>query len=335
MVTIHDTSLTTIEWALDPEEMTGHLIPLLPFSACITAARLHDFKPGQRCLVQYAVTDRKSGARYTIFSKLYADPIRGGRVYQTMKSLDMTFASIPGLRVPRPLGWIPELAMLVYMPADGQSLDKTLASGRGTDDLGRAGEWLAALHRQRLTLDKQFQLERELADVQTWATLVGETFPDQARTATQITDCLRVSAETLPFTVDVPIHKDFHYGHVIVNDQDGLAVIDFDEARLGDPNLDLAHFSANLYLLALRQNRLPEFLSFERRFLDSYARTTGWTADGRFTFFFGYTAIKIAKQLCLHRGPLPRPEGERRQDQVRLILSQGCTALGIKSYDRA
>ena len=36
----------------------------------------------------------------------------------------------------------------------------------------------------------------------------------------------------------VLIHKDFHYEHGVVGER--LAVIDFDEARLGNPTFDLA-----------------------------------------------------------------------------------------------
>ena len=59
----------------------------------------------------------------------------------------------------------------------------------------------------------------------------------------------------MAFETQSPIHKDFHYGHIVVDG--GLKVIDFDEMRLGDPNFDLAHFCANLHLLAYRLNNSP------------------------------------------------------------------------------
>ena len=44
----------------------------------------------------------------------------------------------------------------------------------------------------------------------------------------------------------MPIHKDFHTGHLLVGDS--VWVIDLDEARQGDRAFDLAHFCAYLEL---------------------------------------------------------------------------------------
>ena len=49
-------------------------------------------------------------------------------------------------------------------------------------------------------------------------------------------------------------------------------MIDFDEMRLGDPNFDLAHFCANLHLLAYRLNNSPfHFNALQSAFLRGYA----------------------------------------------------------------
>src|SRR5437764_2916333 len=47
----------------------------------------------------------------------------------------------------------------------------------------------------------------------------------------------------------------------------------------------------------------------------------------RFNYFYGYTCLKIAKQLCTMRGPLPRPEGAEQHREVSLILEQGLRVL--------
>ncbi len=57
----------------------------------------------------------------------------------------------------------------------------------------------------------------------------------------------------------------------------GLKVFDFDEMRLGDPNFDLAHFCANFYLLAYRnQEHTAQFTDLQNHFLDAYSMETGW-----------------------------------------------------------
>ena len=162
--------------------------------------------------------------------------------------------------------------------------------------------------------------------VQAWAVLVGHKYPEMADDALRIAKHLQEHASEMAFDTQSPIHKDFHYGHVVVDG--GLKVIDFDEMRLGDPNFDLAHFSANLHLLAYRLNNSPFlFSSLQSAFLRAYARVTDWEPNERFVYFYAYTCLKIAKQLCSMRGLRPRPEGEEQHRQVQLMLSQGIGSL--------
>ena len=105
-----------------------------------------------------------------------------------------------------------------------------------------------------------------------------------------------------------------------------MNVIDLDELRLGDPNFDLGHFCANLDLLAYREKK--SLAALQRRFLDTYAGYTNWVRDERFVYFYVYSCIKIAKQLCTMRGPCPRPEGAEQRRQVRMILEKGLAAMG-------
>jgi hypothetical protein len=103
---------------------------------------------------------------------------------------------------------------------------------------------------------------------------------------------------------------------------------------MGDPTFDLAHFSAYLDLLAERQGGVAaDARALPGVFLDAYARQTGWTRDERFSFFYAYTCIKIARQLCITQGPRPRPAGRERQRQVRLTLDRGLATLERGSND--
>jgi aminoglycoside phosphotransferase (APT) family kinase protein len=101
----------------------------------------------------------------------------------------------------------------------------------------------------------------------------------------------------------VPIHKDFQYEHVIVGPS--VAVVDLDEARMGDPAFDVAHFLTYLELLAFRSS-VP---SSDR---DEWAEAflTGYGAalePERLRWYRAYTTVKIAKQLATGSGPHPRP----------------------------
>ncbi|HEU5015826.1 MAG TPA: aminoglycoside phosphotransferase family protein [Roseiflexaceae bacterium] len=327
-----NTQLPVLQVALDVGGMTALLQPLLKPLAqpgqtpAVSYAKLLAYKQGNRGLIQYEVTGTDRGEKQIVFGKLYPDASRAERVCQTMQSLWDCFSETPQLHVPQVLGYIPDLSMLVYIPAEGEFLGDMLASDHALRYMDLAGEWLGTLHIHPLELERHLRLSSELVNAQAWAVLVGHKYPDQAESAQRIAQHLQDHANEMSFENQAPIHKDFHYGHIVVNG--GLAVIDFDEMRLGDPNFDLAHFCANLHLLSYRVNNAPfQFSALQSAFLRAYARTTDWTPNARFVYFYAYTCLKIAKQLCTTRGLRPRPTGEEQQRQVQLMIEQGIGAL--------
>jgi hypothetical protein len=189
-----------------------------------------------------------------------------------------------------------------------------------------AGKWLAQLHTHQIPLEKEFKVENEVDNIRDWAELISKKYPDETKAVNHIADYLVQKTTELDFSVHVPIHKDFHYEHILIDG--GLKVFDFDEMRLGDPNFDLAHFCANFYLLAYRnEEHTAQFTDLQNYFLDAYSNATGWQWDEKFLFFYIYSCLKIAKQLCKLRGPRPWPEGDEQQAQVWLMIEQGLTIL--------
>ena len=333
------TGLPILETGLDPTEMAARLRPLLePLAAPdrvpgVTYAKLLAYQQGNRGVICYEVSGLIGGDRQ-VFGKLYPDLLRAERTYTAMHALwQEAFRGRAHVGVPQPLGCIPDLAMLVYLPAEGQVLNEMLTNDQMRHYLHLAGEWLVGLHQSRLPLDRQFQHTAEEVNLQAWAALIGYKYSDSAAAAQGIARRLQQWAAHLPFETAVPIHKDFHYGHVIVDPTgDALKVIDFDEMRLGDPNLDLAHFCAALQLLFYRKAcSQPQLALLQNTFLEAYAHATGWTRDERFVYFYAYTCLKIAKQLCILRGVRPRPDGEEQHRQVRLMLDHGLAALDQKA----
>jgi Ser/Thr protein kinase RdoA (MazF antagonist) len=182
------------------------------------------------------------------------------------------------------------------------------------------------LHTHQIPLEKKFKVENEVDNIRDWAALISKKYPAETRAANHIADYLVQRTAELDFSVHVAIHKDFHYEHILMDG--GLKVFDFDEMRLGDPNFDLAHFCANFYLLAYRNNEhTAQFTDLQNHFLNAYSRETGWQWDEKFLFFYIYSCLKIAKQLCKLRGPRPWPEGDEQQAQVWLMIEQGLIML--------
>lgn len=337
---LYTTGLPILQVALNAEAMSERLRALLheytgePSSVRVTHANLVAYKQGNRGLIHYDAVGLPNGMSGAVMGKLYQDPAHASRVYQIVRSLSTeVFDGGGARRVPQALGCLPDLAMFVFLPVPGQFLSEVLPSERASEYLDWTAAWAAALHGSRVPLDRQLDLDRELVNVNAWATLVAHYFPPMAGTAAELAGRLRTLAEHVPAAVQVPIHKDFHYQHVFVNG--GLSVIDFDEVRLGDLNFDIAHFSAHLFLLGCRTPAAAPgvFARLQEDFLASYARHARWEQDSRLPLFYAYTCLKLAKQLCTFRGVRPRPDGEEQARQLRLVLEEGLRAL--KALDEA
>ena len=333
-----DTEFPALWFALNAEMMNDKIYPLLLSIPClgdeaaVRSAKLLAYKPGKRGVIRYEASDHGCGEGWAVLGKLYPNPYLAERAYKVMQDLSSeVFVGIPHLGISRPLGLISELSMLVFLPAEGRLLgdvigDRPKASPKMLQIMDLASTWLATFHQHRLQLEKRFQISNEVDNIQDWVGLISKKFPEEADAAQEVARYLLDRLDKLPFETEVPIHKDFHYEHILVDG--GLKVIDFDEVRLGDPNLDLAHFCANFYLLAYRKNSHPiQFARLQHQFLETYARHSGWTLDERFVFFYAYSCLKLAKQLCKKRGPRPFPEGEEQRGQVWLMLEQGLTTL--------
>ena len=333
-----DTEFPALWYALNAEMMHENIFPLLGSieclgdSAVLQNAKLLAYKPGKRGVIRYEAAEHGCEDGWAVLGKLYPTPQMAERSYKVMRMLsDDVFGKDPYLGISPVLGYIPTLSMLVFMPAEGRLLgdvisDRPKADARMMHVMDMASTWLSMLHGHQIELDKRFQIANEVDNIQEWVELISNKFPDESSAAEAVAGYLLDRFDELPFETEVPIHKDFHYEHILVDG--GLKVIDFDEVRLGDPNLDLAHFCANFYLLAYRSRSRPvQFARLQNRFLETYARLSGWTLDERFVFFYAYSCLKLAKQICKKRGPRPWPEGEEKHAQVWLMLEQGLTTI--------
>ena len=320
------TTSTALETLLDVETMAAQLRALLPSpELSLHTATLVDHKPGHRAVVHYRGSE--SGRTVSVYGKAYPERTRAARAYELMRTLSHeVFAAAPGVRVPRPVAFDPDLALVLYTPVVGVPLDRLAPTPELFAALADAARWLATLHLCRVSLDRTLDLSHETANAHLWARLVATRQPSAGTAASRLTEALQTTG--LPVCVDAarPIHKDFHYGHVIVGD--GVGVVDFDELRLGDLNFDLAHFSAYLHLLSVRTGARPaERDRWVQWFLAAYSDATGWEPDASFGWFAAYTCVKIAKQVATGRGPQPRPAGEARSAQIDLILRKGLAWL--------
>ena len=328
------TGLPILQIALNVDIMTQNLHGLVGASARdgaglqVVHANLVAYKQGNRGLIRYDVVGGEPELGSVVLGKLFPDPSHADRVLDIMRALWAdVFARHEGLDVPRPLGCVPELAMLLVLPQHGMPLDEAIAADPSPRYMELVAAWLQVLHSARLDLSRRFDLHKELVNLRAWSAVIAHRHPDEEGRARRLVSLLESTAPEVSLANDSPIHKDFHHQHIFVGR--GLGVIDFDEVRLGDPTFDVAHFCAHLHLLACRHPQLGSETADElrRHFLDAYGRFGTWVRDRRLPFFFAYTCLKIAKQLSTTRGVRPRPEGAEELRQLRLMLGAGIDAL--------
>jgi aminoglycoside phosphotransferase (APT) family kinase protein len=327
--------------ALDPDAMRDRLAPLLPEPGspdsvrdsayvqgdAIATAEILTHRPGRRSTIRYA----HDGGAPTLIGKLYADLARGRRAHGVMRWLwEHRHAGSSELGVPRPLGWLPDLGMLVYVPVDGRGLGELLRrpqdGSRAADALDRTADWLGELHRRRVPLDRMFEPERELATVRGWATAIGDRYPDLGDLGAGIVTRLEERAPDLDVRSAVPIHKDFRHDHVFVDD--AIRVIDFDEVRLGDSAFDLGHFCAYLRVMERPHDGDHRQVAWlQDRFLNAYRRATGWKWDDRLSSFIAYGCLKIAWQLAVRSYPAHRAGEEIAHRKAAAMLREAARSL--------
>ena len=184
---------------------------------------------------------------------------------------------------------------MLFRACIGIPLNELLNNEGWLDGVRDAARWLAKLHTSAVQLPRTFVVEREVVSTQEWAAVIGRHRPQLLEPAQRLASQWATFGPHDPSGAPVPIHKDFHAGHLLMGDS--VWVIDLDEARQGDPAFDLAHFCAYLELAG------DEGGTGQEAFLGEYAASTGWTDDGSLARYGAYTWLKVAKQLALHSGP--------------------------------
>jgi Ser/Thr protein kinase RdoA (MazF antagonist) len=222
--------------------------------------------------------------------------------------------------------------MLLYREVTGTALDRIPAAA-GASGAVLAARWLSTLHTSGAVLARRLDLAHEVVNIGVWAACVGDAVPEARAAAYALADQLTEAAGDLPAVREVPVHKDLHVGHVLAVGRRateaeaeaaplGVAVIDLDEARMGDPALDLAHVTT--YLDACSW---PGARAARAAFLMAYGPLPGPSPQLRSAFFAAYTSLKIAKQLATGRGPLVAPGGPWRTPALVAVLRKASACL--------
>ncbi len=271
---------------------------------------------GRRRVVSYTVEGLDSTGPAELIAKSFSEPHRARLLSAHLQALSDGPFAVGRFRVPQLLAFVPEENLVVYRACTGTPLTE-LDDRRALDGVRDAARWLATLHTSSVPMPRTFDASQEVASTHDWAAAVGRYSPELLEPADRIASLWASSGPDSPSEERVPIHKDFHAGHLLIGDQ--VWVIDLDEARFGDRAFDLAHFCAYLEFDGDRGIRQETFLS-------EYSLLTGWADDGSWAGYSAYTWLKIAKQLALRSGPARTRTGDRDRE-VGDAVARGMACL--------
>jgi hypothetical protein len=309
---------------LDPRQMVEALRPALisqanPGSVRVAAADELARAAGRRTSVRFLVKRGAAEEPLAVVAKAFSDARRATLLWTHLRLLHSGPFGAGTLRVPEPIALLSRPGMVLYRAFDGVPLNRLEAETEVQEGVRAAARWLATLHGSGLMLPRRLSLEQERRSVREWAESVARAAPVFGVQVRALAEEWSRCAVAVP-TREVPIHKDFHAGHVLVGQ--GVCVIDLDEARQGDPAFDLAHFTAYLVM-----DFGPAAGALREIFLDEYAALSGWRDTGTYRLFAAYTWLKIAKQWAVGSGPGRGQPPERRLAGVDDALERGAVCL--------
>ena len=249
---------------------------------------------GRRRVVQYIVEGLDPTGPAQLIAKTFSESHRARLLCAHLQALSSGPFAFGRFRVPELLAFLREQNLVLYRACTGVPLNEFIDNRDSLGGVRDAARWLAKLHMSTVQLPRTFDTEREIVTTHAWAAAVGRHSPELLEPAQRLASLWATfGPPSLPGT-QVPIHKDFHAGHLLIGDR--VCVIDLDEARHGDCAFDLAHFSAYLEFQGDSGIRREAFLR-------EYSLLTGWADDGSLARYGAYTWLKIAKQLALRSGP--------------------------------
>jgi tRNA A-37 threonylcarbamoyl transferase component Bud32 len=170
---------------------------------------------------------------------------RLGYTFSVLKLLrSKGFGNDSKLRVPSPILYMPNLSFLMMERAEGEPLRK-IFEGRNDPSpyVKGAAKWLAQFHGSNITLEGASSRDYEIAASLRYARAGSWLLPTLKPEIQWISNELVDAQKALPPEAKKPIHGDYHPRNIIVS-SDLTTVIDFEEARMGDPAFDVGYFTA-------------------------------------------------------------------------------------------
>lgn len=290
----YDPSMPGLPEANDPVRMAAVLLGFEHYDGVIEAARNLEiervrYQPEVGAILRYTIDVK--GTPMTIFGKVQPGR-RGLRTTRIVEGLWEAAARYPGyLHLPRPLGFIEDLGMLIEEGVRGKPLGSNRASAEFELLPDAAAEALAVIHEARVENDERITIEAELARLDQVAEKMAYVHPEGHFLLRDLITHMRERVEKTPPEELLPTHGDLKYDQFVVHN-DTYTLLDFDYYATAETSYDLGKFCA--YLLPSRPRDWKDSAAAEEarvRFLRRYVELRPHATLQRFPV---YEALQFA-----------------------------------------
>ena len=215
---------------------------------------------GSRCTIRYDLDypprQARPGWPQLVVAKTYRGE-KGSNAYQAMSALwDSELARSPSVAVAEPLGYLPELRVLIQGPVAGDTTLKDLirstlraatpGSRQTLDDyLAKTAQGLAAMHGCGVQFGQTVTLDDEVAEIATLIERLAVPLPELSQTAMPLLRRVTEEAGRRPADPIGPSHRAFRPAQVLLCNG-AVGFIDFDGFCQAEPALDVALFRAGI-----------------------------------------------------------------------------------------
>ncbi len=259
---------------------------------------------GKRCVIRYRLKslDPKTGrrvrhSRRSLIGKVYKfREDRGRQVFAAMQGLweqGFSDGADDGIRIPKPLAYLPDWQLLLMEDALGAS-PPSLEESRIQPVVEAAGRVLAKLHRCPLEVPGQHTVEDELELLMGWVAVVSQVHPGLKTALENALKKVQVALDRCRSFKPTLVHRDFYEKQVLVDGPQTI-LIDFDTLCLSDPAIDVGNFLAHLRLAGLQ--RLGNVERLEGAFLVAYGPAPSQDFSNRVE---AYTKSSLLRLACLY-----------------------------------
>jgi thiamine kinase-like enzyme len=238
----------------------------------LESMRMLRHKPGRRCLIEYTGRSCSTGEIIKLLGKVDAKRRQQRYFDQQLQLWNSGFRSdnADGISVARPWAAIDAWQMWLQQRGDGENGWHALKRSTAASVARRVAHGLAKLHQSRLCLDREHQIDDELAILKQRLPIAASRLPSlRARIESLLDNCAQLAQFAAPTQV-CPIHRDF-YPDQYLTSGDKVVLLDFDLLSLGDPAIDVGNLLAHLVEYSLRYyGRTDEYADFAATITQEY-----------------------------------------------------------------